>query len=67
MRRLKHGPTRQLRKRKCKLGNHRTSEEGQLMRRKPILKHHMTLEEGTRKRKNHKQLKNKNRWKLFQQ
>jgi hypothetical protein len=57
----------QLKRRKCKLRNHRTSEVEQLMRQKYIQRNHMTSEEGVKKRKNHIKLKNKDRWRLFQQ
>jgi hypothetical protein len=39
----------QLKKKKCRFKNHRTSKEG------------------VKKRKNHRKLRNKNMWKLFQQ
>jgi hypothetical protein len=38
---------------------------GQIKRRKCRLKNHTNLKEGARKRKNHKQFKTKNKWKLF--
>ncbi len=53
-------------KRKCKLRNHKTSEVEQL-NKIYRQKNHMTLEEGVMNRKNHKKIKNKNRWRLFQQ
>jgi hypothetical protein len=40
---------------------------GQLKRRKYRLKNHKNSKEGARKRKNHKQFKNKDRWRLLQQ
>ncbi len=38
---------------------------GQLRRRKCKPRNRMNLEEGARERKNHKQLKNKNSWRLL--
>jgi hypothetical protein len=64
MKRLKQGPMKQLRRRKCKLRNHMTSKEGQF-KRKCILRNHKTLKEGATRRKNHRKLKNNNRWRLF--
>jgi len=40
---------------------------GQLKRRKYRLTNHMNSKEGARTRKNHRQLKNKNKWRLLQQ
>jgi hypothetical protein len=44
---------KQLKRRKCKLRNHRTSKEKQLMRRKYKQRNHNTSKEGVEKRKNH--------------
>jgi hypothetical protein len=40
---------------------------GQLRRRKYKLKNHKNSKEGARKIQNHKQFKNKDRWRLLQQ
>jgi hypothetical protein len=37
----------------------------QLRRRRYNKKNHMTLDEGVKKKKNHREFKNKKRWKLF--
>jgi hypothetical protein len=50
MKRLKQGPMKQFRRRKCKLRNHVTSKEGQF-KRKCILRNHKTLKEGATRRK----------------
>jgi hypothetical protein len=54
MRKLKHGLTKQFRRRKWRLQNHRTSKEKQFKRMKYRQKNHKTLKEGAKKRKNHK-------------
>jgi hypothetical protein len=51
----------------CRLRNHRISKVEQFRRRRYKQKNHRTLEEGVRKRKNHREFKNKDKWKLFQQ
>jgi hypothetical protein len=38
---------------------------GKMKRRKCRLKNHMNLEEGVREKKNHRQFKTKNKWRLF--
>jgi hypothetical protein len=57
----------QLRRKKYRFRNHRTSEVEQLKKRKYKQRKHRTLKKGVRKRKNHKELMNKNMWRLFQQ
>jgi len=57
----------QLKKKKCRFRNHRTSEVEQLKRRRYKQRNHRTSKEGVKKRKNHRKLRNKNIWKLFQQ
>jgi len=56
-----------LRRRKCKPRNHKTSEVEQLRRQRYRLRNHKTSEEGVRKRKNQRELKNKDMWRLCQQ
>jgi hypothetical protein len=53
---------RQLKRRKCKLRNHKCSREEVKKRR-----NHKCSREEVKKRKNRIQLKNKNRWKPFHQ
>jgi hypothetical protein len=67
MRRLKQGPMEQLKKRKCRIKNHRTSQVEQLWRWRYRKNNHVTSKERVRKRKNHRELGNKDKWKLFQQ
>jgi hypothetical protein len=63
MRKLKHGLVEQLTRRKYKLRNHKTSKVEQLRRRRCKQRNHRTL----KVRKNHKEFRNNNRWRLFQQ
>jgi hypothetical protein len=57
----------QLMKRKYKLRNHKTSKVEKLRKRRCKDRNHRTLEVGVRRRKNHKEIRNNNRWRLFQQ
>jgi hypothetical protein len=67
MMRLKKGPMEQFRRRKCKLRNHKTLKLEQLRRWRYRQKNHWTSNEGIRKRENHGELKDKDKWRLFQQ
>jgi hypothetical protein len=49
----------QLRRRKYRLKNHKTSKVEQFKRRRYIKRYHMTLEEGVRKKKNQKEFMNR--------
>jgi hypothetical protein len=55
----------QLKRRKYKLKNHKTSEVEQLKRRRYSQRYHKTLEEGVKKKKNQREFKNRKRWRLF--
>jgi hypothetical protein len=57
----------QLKRRKYKFKNHMTSKMEQLKRRMCRQRKHMILKVKARRRKNHGELRNKNRWRLFQQ
>jgi hypothetical protein len=57
----------QLKRRKCRLRNHKTSKLEQFKRQKYRQRNHRTLEEGVRKKKNHKEFMNKDMWRLFHQ
>jgi hypothetical protein len=65
MKKQKQGLVEQLRRRKCRLKNHKTSEVEQLRRRRYNKKNHRTLDEGVKKKENHREFKNKKRWRLF--
>jgi hypothetical protein len=65
MKKQKHGLVEQLRRKKCRPRNHMTSEVEQLRRRSYNKENHRTLDEGVKKKKNHKEFKNKKRWRLF--
>jgi hypothetical protein len=54
MRKLKQGPTEQLRMRKYILKNHIPLENKQLRKRKYKQRYHKTSKEGAMKRNNHK-------------
>jgi hypothetical protein len=55
----------QLKRRKYRLKNHKTSKVEQL-KRTYNQRYHMTLEEGVRKKKNQREFKNRKWWRLFQ-
>jgi hypothetical protein len=67
MKKLKQGLVEQLKRKKCRPRNHMTSEVEWLGKRKYNKINHKTLEEGIKKRKNHKEFRNRNEWRLFQQ
>ncbi len=54
-----------LKRKKCKLKNHKTSKVEQSKRWRYKQKNHKTLEEGVKKRKNHSELRNKDKCRLF--
>jgi hypothetical protein len=54
MKKLKQAPIEQLKRRKCRLKNHKTLETEQLSKGKYRQRDHKTSKEGARKRKNHK-------------
>jgi hypothetical protein len=55
----------QLRRRKYRFRNHRTSEVKQFMRRKYNQRYHKTLEEGVKKKKIRGNSRIGKRWRLF--
>jgi hypothetical protein len=55
----------QLKRRKYRLKNHKTSKVEQLKRRRYNQRYHMTLKQGVRKKKNLREFRNRKRWRLF--
>ncbi len=63
---IKQGLVEQLRRKKYRLKNHKTSKVEQFKRRRYSQKYHRTLEEGIKKKKNQREFRNRNMWRLFQ-
>jgi hypothetical protein len=55
----------QLRRRKYRLMNHRTSKVEQLRRRRYSEKYQRTLEERVKTKTNQREFRNRKRWRLF--
>jgi hypothetical protein len=66
MKRQMQGPMGQLKRRKYKLRNHKTSKVEQLRKRRYNQRYFRTLEEGVIEKNNQRGFRNRKRWKLFQ-